>query len=128
MLTAREMSTIFLEKIDQLNEGRIVNISGKVDDLRDLIKVISNVNLLVTSSTGPIHLASALGIRTIGLYCKRPMDCAKKWGALGINAINVEVSEEHCDNHCSEDKKKCDIENGIEMNEITELIKMEFTN
>jgi len=122
------MSATFLEKIDQLNEGRIVNISGKVDDLRNLIKVISNVNLLVTSSTGPIHLASALGIRTIGLYCKRPMDCAKKWGALGINAINVEVNKEHCDNHCSEDKKKCDIETGIEMNEITELIKMEITN
>ncbi|MFC2092426.1 glycosyltransferase family 9 protein [Bacteroidota bacterium] len=127
LLTAREMSATFLEKIDQLNEERIVNISGKVDDLRNLIKVISNINLLVTSSTGPIHLASALGIRTIGLYCKRPMDCAKKWGALGINAINVEVSKEHCDNHCSEDKKKCDIENGIEMNEITELIKMEIT-
>ena len=127
LLTAREMSSIFLGKIDQLNEGRIVNISGKVDDLRDLIKIISNVNLLVTSSTGPIHLASALGIKTIGLYCKRPMDCTKKWGALGINAINIEVSKEHCDNHCSEDKKKCDIENGIEMNEITELIKMEIT-
>ncbi len=126
LLTAREMSSKFLGKIDQINKGRIVNISGKVDNLRDLIKVISNVNLLVTSSTGPIHLASALGIRTIGLYCKRPMSCVKRWGALGLNAINVEVSKEYCDNHCSKDKEECDIENGIGTNEITELIKTEI--
>ena len=127
LLTAKEMSPIFLEKMDQLNEVRIVNISGKVDDLRDFIKIISNVNLLVTSSTGPIHLASALGIRTIGLYCKHPMSCARRWGALGINSINVEVSKEHCHNYCSEGKNECDIENGIELNEIAELIKMEIT-
>lgn len=127
LLTAREMSGEFLGQNDQLNDGSIINISEKVYDLRDLIKVIAIVNILVTSSTGPIHLASALGVKTIGLYCNRPMSCAKRWGTLGSKAINVEVSKEHCDNHCSDDKEVCDIENGIEIDKITELIKMEIT-
>jgi heptosyltransferase-2 len=126
LLTAKEVSSGFLDKINNLKTKKIINISDSVDDMRNLIKVISNVNLLIASSTGPIHLAAALGIKTIGLHCNRPMSCAKRWGALGNNANNVEVSKEYCDKHCSEDKENCDIENGIDIAKVTGLILEEI--
>jgi len=119
------MSTGFLDKVNNLSKERIINISDRVNDLRDFIKVIANANLLVASSTGPLHLASALGVKTIGLHCHRPMSCIKRWGALSRNAINIEVSKEYCDKFCSEDKNICAIENGIDIDELTQIITRE---
>jgi heptosyltransferase-2 len=125
LLTAKEMSLEFLNKIRDLKDKHIITISDKIDDLRDFIKVIPNINLLVASSTGPLHLASALSVKTIGLYCHRPMSCVKRWGALGRNAINIEVSKEYCDKFCSEDKNNCAIENGIDIEKLTQIITKE---
>ena len=125
LLTAKEMSPGFLDKVNSMSKEKNVDISDKVNDMRDFIKVIANVDLLVASSTGPLHLAAALGVKTIGLHCHRPMSCVKRWGALGRNAINIEVSKEYCDKFCSEDKNNCAIENGIDIDELTQIITKE---
>lgn len=118
ILTAKEMTDKFREDIKKLNKERIYFVDDKPERLRDLICIISNSDLLIASSTGPLHIASALKIKTIGLYCHRAMNCAKHWGALGKNAVNLEVSKVYCDSNCSPDKEQCSFENGISTEDV----------
>jgi ADP-heptose:LPS heptosyltransferase len=124
MLTALEMTDGFKEQISGLNEKRIKDVSQKITNLRELIKVISGVDLMLCSSTGPIHLADALNIKCIGIHCHRNVNCAKHWGVLNKKSINLEVSKEYCDSHCSNDKNICNFENGIPVEEVIKYIEI----
>jgi len=121
ILTAKEMTEQFKEKINDLKNYRII-FADNSSRLRELITVISNVDLLIAPSTGPLHIASALGIKTIGLYCHRRMNCVQHWGALGDKAINIEVGADYCDNNCSPNKEVCNFENGISVDEVLNQI------
>jgi ADP-heptose:LPS heptosyltransferase len=122
ILTSLEMSDEFHEKINDLNEKRIIDISKKIISLRDLIKVINSVDLTIVSSTGPAHIADALKKNSIVIHCHRSMNCTQLWGALNNKSIDLEVSDEHCNNNCSSDKEICDIENGISVDDVLKNI------
>ena len=122
LLTAYEMTQEFKSKVAQLNDKRIINVSDDIDDLRKLIKIISVADLVICSSTGPIHLADALNRKCIGIHCNRPMNCVKHWGVINKKSINLEVSKEYCDSYCSSDKKQCGIEDGISTDEVLKHI------
>ena len=124
MLTAYEMTEEFKNNILSLNDKRIIDISDKLKDLRELIKIISSIDLMLCSSTGPIHLADALDIKCIGIHCYRRVSCAKHWGVLNNKSVNLEVTKEYCDSHCSSDKKVCNFENGISIEEVLKHIEI----
>lgn len=79
------------------------NLCGQVD-LRGLVALIGMADGLVASGTGPLHVAAALGTRTLGLFPPvKPIDIAR-WGALGRNAVSLS-GEQACDSctgagHC----------------------------
>ncbi|MEO8448110.1 MAG: glycosyltransferase family 9 protein, partial [bacterium] len=122
ILTAKEMSKSFRESILSLNESRIVFADTNIYRLRDLICIIANTDLLIAASTGPLHLASALDIKSVGLFCHRRMNSPELWGAKGRKAVNIEVSKEYCDRCCSEDKEICRFEDGIKTEEVLEFV------
>jgi lipopolysaccharide heptosyltransferase II len=57
------------------------NLAGKLN-LEELIALISESSLLVANSTGPIHIAAALGKYTFGFYPKVKVCSAKRDGDL----------------------------------------------
>ncbi|MBX7041585.1 MAG: glycosyltransferase family 9 protein [Ignavibacteria bacterium] len=122
ILTAKEMSDEFMSSSVKSGGGRVIDVSGRSKRLRDLIQMISCAQLLIAGSTGPLHIASALGKKTIGLYCHRNMNCAKHWGALGPAAVNLEVSKDFCDANCSGDKEICNFEEGISIQSVLDSI------
>ena len=70
-------------------DSHIIDLSGKLS-LPQLIAFISSCETLLAASTGPLHIASAVGIRAIGLYpSKRPMH-PRRWMPLGANATYLE--------------------------------------
>ena len=70
-------------------DSHIIDLTGKLS-LPQLIAFISSCDTLVAASTGPLHIASALGIRAIGLYpSKRPMHPGR-WMPLGAKATYLE--------------------------------------
>ena len=68
----------------------VINGMGHID-IPQLMTVIKRSDALVASGTGPLHLAAAMGIHTLGLFPKvRAMGVAR-WGAFGPRAESLET-------------------------------------
>ncbi|MBS0401687.1 MAG: glycosyltransferase family 9 protein [Bacteroidetes bacterium] len=73
---------------------QVTDTGGQLD-LSSLMALIGASDALVAASTGPLHIAAALGIRTIGLFSlQRPIHPGR-WAPLGRDA-HVLVNEGHC--------------------------------
>jgi ADP-heptose:LPS heptosyltransferase len=55
------------QEVVEASERPLLDLSGRID-LEDLVALLSRATLLVANDTGPVHLASALGVPVIGLY------------------------------------------------------------
>lgn len=76
----RELLIPLIEEAGKL----VTDISGKMD-LGTFISFINHCDGLVANSTGPLHIAGALGKTAIGIYPDvRPMNPGR-WQALGSN-------------------------------------------
>ena len=86
----------------------VTDLSGKMS-LGQLMSFIKSCDSLVAASTGPLHLAAALGVRAIGIYPPiKPMHPGR-WAPVGNKASFV-VKEKDCDDcrkqgpcHCMEE-------------------------
>jgi len=63
----------------------VVNIAGELS-LDEFIDLVQFADGLVSSSTGPLHIAAASGIHTLGLYPDIRPKHAIRWGPVGIRA------------------------------------------
>ena len=61
---------------------QITNIAGRYS-LADYINIVEQADCLVASSTGPVHLAAAAGINTIGLYAPVRPHHPGRWKPIG---------------------------------------------
>jgi len=75
--------------------------------LRDLIHIVSSLDLLIASSTGPTHIAAALKIPTITMFCPLPACSPELWSPKGNKAINILPDKNYCGVVCSGNPKKC---------------------
>ncbi|RMI03333.1 MAG: glycosyltransferase family 9 protein, partial [Calditrichaeota bacterium] len=63
----------------EFSTSRLMNLAGKLD-MEDLLAVIAGAKLFISSSTGPLHIAGALGIPVIGFYCPATPCSPRRWG------------------------------------------------
>jgi len=72
-------------------------------------------DILVSASTGPMHICGGLGVDTISLFCPLPACSPELWSALGNKAVNMLPSDGYCQTKCPGDPKICDFsgEGGI---------------
>ncbi len=79
--TARERAAIG----DDFPWDIVTDLTGKLS-LGELMQTIATVDAFVAASTGPLHIAAALGVRTLGLYSpKRPIHPGR-WQPVGPKA------------------------------------------
>lgn len=62
--------------------GRIINLAGETD-LRQLKGLIKTAAVVITSSTGPIHIATAVGTYAVGIYPPAAALSPVRWGPRG---------------------------------------------
>jgi ADP-heptose:LPS heptosyltransferase len=67
--------------------GNVTNLVGKMT-LTEFMDFMSHCDGLVAGSTGPLHLAAALGINTLGLFQSRKVDI-RRWRPLGEAATVI---------------------------------------
>jgi heptosyltransferase III len=97
---------------------QVIDTSGKLT-LHELVQLISASQVLVAASTGPLHIAAALGIKAIGLYAPMRPLFPTRWSPLGKNSHAV-VIEKKC-NDCKR-TKDCACIRAIGIQEILYLI------
>ncbi|WGL61205.1 glycosyltransferase family 9 protein [Pigmentibacter sp. JX0631] len=83
------------------------NSSKSIAGIFDLPEFISFINLcdgLIANSTGPLHIASALGKKTIGLYPPIKSMTPQRWAPVGFNANFIvgksSIENQNCQNPC----------------------------
>lgn len=81
----------FLEQ----NKDRVKDLTGKFK-LNELVAFISLCDGLVAASTGPLHIAAALGKKAIGLYAPMRPIHPGRWAPIGKN-VKVLVLDEYCE-------------------------------
>ena len=81
----------------------IINTAGKFN-LGELIALISEADLLIANSTGPIHIAAALGKFCVGFYPPVPALSSVRWAPYTENK-KLFTPNVGCGNNCS--KKEC---------------------
>ncbi|NWF89815.1 MAG: glycosyltransferase family 9 protein [Ignavibacteriaceae bacterium] len=98
--------------------------------LRDLVHIIASLDLLIASSTGPTHIAAALKIPTITMFCPLPACSPQLWSPLGNKAINILPDKNYCGRMCSGNPKQCyfEEEGGISVENILGAVKKEINH
>jgi ADP-heptose:LPS heptosyltransferase len=75
--------------------NRITDMTGKLS-VAELLSYINSCDGLVAASTGPLHIAAALGKRAIGIYAPMRPIFPERWAPLGKNATFL-VLDKKCD-------------------------------
>jgi heptosyltransferase-2 len=88
----------------------------KKNSLRESIVKFSALDVLISSSTGPMHICAALKVPTISLFCPLPACSPKLWGPLGNRSLILMPEEEYCQTKCPIDPKKCQYEGSERIN------------
>ncbi len=64
--------------------------------LPELAAFLDRAELLVSNSTGPLHIATAVGTRVIGLYCPSIACHPRRWGPYGPGHTVLMPSAKEC--------------------------------
>lgn len=86
------------EMIDDLAWRRnleVKKITGETD-LRTLAAVLSLASVVVANSTGPLHLAVAVGTKVVGLYPGKEIMSPVRWGPLGRGHHVIQPQVANC--------------------------------
>lgn len=59
--------------------GRALNMCGRLS-VSQLVALLSSATLFIGNSTGPLHIASALGVPVVGFYPQIPVMGPGRWG------------------------------------------------
>ena len=70
----------------------VKNAVGQLS-LQDFIALLSQVDGIIANSTGPLHIAAALGIHTLGLYPAEQGKDTSRWAPLGEKAETLSAVE-----------------------------------
>ncbi|MGY6561058.1 MAG: glycosyltransferase family 9 protein [Luteibaculaceae bacterium] len=97
----------------------VENFTGKLS-LPEFIALIEKSEALVAASTGPLHIASALHKKAIGLYAPLQPIHPGRWAPIGENAIAL-TSKPGCD--ACKKPKDCNCVKDIRIETIIDTIK-----
>ncbi len=97
----------------------IVDLTGKLS-LKQFISFINSADALVAASTGPLHIAAALGKKAIGLFAPMRPIHPGRWMPLGKNAHHLVLNKT-----CSDCRKNnnCHCIKEITVKEVVDLLE-----
>lgn len=93
--------------------------------LRESIINFSTLDVLISASTGPMHICAALKVPTISMFCPLPACSPKLWGPLGNKSEIILPEENYCSTVCPGDPHICDFSGrgGIDSEKVFERVK-----
>ena len=137
----------YKELIEKLSGREDVQVVVTDDKIHDEIKNIKNVlcpnvglklresflnfaalDLLISASTGPMHITAALKVKTLSMFCPMTACSPKLWGPKGNESMIVLPDDNYCNSVCPGDPKKCTFEGegGITVEKIIAEVEKEL--
>ena len=94
VVTGGGRDSTFVDEIKKHTTKYFMNLSGKTS-LRQLAYILKEAELIIAPDSGPIHLAQALGTKTLGLYAALPPQYTGPYKQEGqcINAYPLAVKK-----------------------------------
>jgi len=74
-----------LQQLCTISQENVCNIMGRLS-IAEWHDFLQQVDGLVAAGTGPLHLAAAMGVRTLGLFPRKKEVSVGRWQPLGENA------------------------------------------
>ena len=111
---------------EKLVDGILNNIKGKAfkyisyTGLKELAGIIKRFNVIVGPSTGPIHIATAVGTPVVSIYCPIFVCQPKRWGPIGKNDIVIVPDVPFCERCVFEDCEYYDCMDRISVDRVFE--------
>ena len=103
-----------------------IDLSGKFN-LSEIICLISLSEIFISNSTGPIHIAAALGISTVGFYPKIRACSPERWGPYTQNKV-IFTPEIECNDCTREQCERLNCMNSIDIENVTKEVAKLISN
>ncbi|HTR81790.1 MAG TPA: glycosyltransferase family 9 protein [Bacteroidota bacterium] len=115
---------INLEPHDEKGRAHFADLEKRgavilMQTLREHMASLSQLSLLISSSTGSMHIAAALNIPTVSLFCPLTACSPLLWGPLGNRSEVLLPGEGYCQTRCPGNPKICPLED-IEISQVVE--------
>jgi len=107
-------------------DSNAINLAGKFN-LSELAGLISCGNIFISNSTGPIHIAAALGVFTVGFYPKILACSQERWGPYTSKKV-VFSPEIECEDCTREQCERLDCMNSINYEVVIKEVERELVN
>lgn len=75
------------------HRNRVTDMTGKLS-VSELLSFIYSCDGIVAASTGPLHIAAAMGKRAVGIYAPMRPIFPERWAPLGTNATFLVLDKE----------------------------------
>jgi len=76
-------------------------------DLRQALVNFAALDVLVSASTGPMHICAALKVPTVSLFCPEPSCAPERWRPLGNRATVLLPESDYCNHRCPGNTHAC---------------------
>lgn len=107
-------------------DDRVHNVAGRVN-LEEMIALIKKAELFVANSTGPLHIAAALGKKTVSFFPKIPSCSSVRWGPYSEESL-IFTPSLSCNNCNREQCERLDCMNSIDPRIVVEKIQNKLFN
>ena len=97
-----------------------IDLSGKFN-LSEIICLISLSDIFISNSTGPIHIAAALGKSTVGFYPKIRSCSPERWGPYTQKKV-IFTPEIECNDCTREQCERLNCMNSIDIDNVTKEV------
>ena len=102
VFTGSEEDRHVVDRVQTVMNGGATDLCGELD-LEHLAALLSKAALVIANSTGPLHLADALGTKVIGLFSPYRSAAPHRWGPYG-QPENVFVPDGVVCKRCTRDR------------------------
>lgn len=135
VFTGTDMDLRYLEpirtRLEHLELFSHPNLFWKLGQLStaSLLAVLARAKCVVAPSTGVLHLAASLGVKTIGLYSPIPVQRATRWGARGprVYCLQAEFTDENQKKNLNEPAIQEQIMGQIRVDTVLEIINSDIS-
>lgn len=118
-ISGTEKERPFIQPLLNKTGNKVIDMIGSIP-LAQFIPFLKRCDAIVANSTGPLHIAAALGINAIGLYPPIKTKDAGRWGPIGLKTY-VFTLDRFCD-YCKNTKNNCTCINSIQPVQIKLLL------